>query len=240
VSSSGLRRAWQIHGVVLAALVVLYIGVFWDHYTGPPRGGFDLTGFAAAILLVVLIGYALISSVLMLWVGRRVWGPLVMHGLALAGYAASLAAEKQENDERAREAARREAAEQRLRVDDCVELRDLRVIRGTPLRAAVELYSGCAVPVAVERVDVRGDPPDGFGVALDTDLSTPKPLAPRQGAVFVLESRMPHDPPVEGGWRWQVHVRVVEPEYAHPCFATPGSGAPAVCAPIGRVTLADI
>lgn len=235
-SSGGLRRAWQIHGVVLAALVVFYLWVCWDIFTGPPRGGVDFAGAAAVILGVVLFGYVLLSSVLMLWIGRRVWGPIVMHGLAISAYVINLAEEQQRDHERAMAATRHELEAQRWR--DCIELRDLRVVRGTPLRASIYLYSGCAVPVAVERVDLRGDAPDGLGVRLDTDLAAPTTLAPQRGATFVLESLLPSDSPVADGWRWQVHVRVVEPEYESRCFATPGLAAPA-CGPLGRVTLTD-
>ncbi|MBZ5714277.1 hypothetical protein [Nannocystis pusilla] len=39
---------------MLAALVIFYVAIFWDYYTGPPPGGLDLEGFGASILL----GYA--------------------------------------------------------------------------------------------------------------------------------------------------------------------------------------
>lgn len=96
------RVAWLIHAAFLAALAALYLRAYWTTWTGPPRSGFDQDGLEAVLLAMVLGAYASFSTLLVFWVGRRTWGPALMHTLLLGAYFVALTIE-------ARDAAAREA-----------------------------------------------------------------------------------------------------------------------------------
>lgn len=232
------RRAWQLHGAVLAALLVVYFAIFWDVLFGPPRGGFNLDGFGAVILFCVLLAYAAVSTVLMFWVGRRVWGPLVMHGLAVGIYAGGIAVESRAERERDAEYARQEAAEQLRRVDRCLQLRELRVIRGEPLRASIELYNGCDREVLLDGVDLTGFPASGGNTFLDEPERGLSRIPSQQAATYVVES-MPGAavPPVDADWGWRGSVDVAVPESRMLCFTSPGAPDARSCASIGRTSI---
>lgn len=109
-------RSWRNHGLALGAFAVLYLAALWDIWTTPPHG-LDLRGFASGVLLMFLLGYAGVSSLLMIGVGRRAWGPVVMHTLALAGLTAAWVLDKQAADRHDADLAGREAAERRPPAD---------------------------------------------------------------------------------------------------------------------------
>lgn len=236
MSHGGLRRAWQLHGAVLAALVIFYVVLFWDYYTGPPPTGFDGEGFGASILLVVLVGYASISSFVMLFIGRNVWGPIVLHTLVLGGYGVALGFEKRDARARAAAEAERLALAERARVDRCLQVRVLRVRAGEPLGAAIELYNDCEVAVTIDEIGLLGFPPHGERTRFAESWREATTLQPGRGATFGVEPEPPVDPvEPDDRWAWLVDVVISTPARGSACFATPRApGAPA-CRPIDRV-----
>lgn len=232
-------RSWKIHGLALGAFGALYLAVLWGIWTSPPRG-LDLRGFASGVLLMLLLGYAVVSSVLMIWVGRRTWGPAVMHTLALAGLAVALLMDQQDIDRREAELAGREAAERRLRVDHCLQLRELRVIRGKPLRAVLELFNGCEVAAVIDDVDLSGFPGAGGNKIFATPERTTTTLQPHRSVNFTLEDIMPGDEPVDAAWKWISNVSVARPQSRTLCFATEGAETGSGrCQTLGRVSIAQ-
>ncbi|MCY1063782.1 hypothetical protein OV090_03360 [Nannocystis sp. RBIL2] len=233
------RRAWQLHGLALLALVVLYAYVFGGRAFAGPSGIFDLLGFAAVVTLEILVAYALLTTFLMLWVGRRTWGPAFMHVLLAGGYIVAVVLDDRAAEERRAEAARQHEAEQRRRVVNCLGV-ELRAIRGAPPRAVVELHNGCEVPLALHDVGLVGFTPAGGNVFLDPedrDEREVTTLPPHQRATFRLVSTFPGDFAVGDGWNWRCNVLVDGPDPGIPCFATPGAPSTGGCGSFRRVAL---
>lgn len=109
-------RSWRNHCLALGTFAALYLAALWDVWTTPPHG-LDLRGFVSGVLLMLLFGYAGVSSLLMIWVGRRAWGPVVMHTLALVGLTVAWVLDQQASDRHDADLAGREAAERRLPAD---------------------------------------------------------------------------------------------------------------------------
>lgn len=83
-SSRSLRGAWAIHAAVLLTLATLYIVASWDTWFAPPDRSWHVERLGEALLMALLLGYACVTTAVMPWVGRRLYGPVVMHGLLLA------------------------------------------------------------------------------------------------------------------------------------------------------------
>ncbi|PCC74717.1 hypothetical protein [Nannocystis exedens] len=233
------RPAWRIHGLALAALVVLYAYVFGDLLFDPPRGVLDLRGFAAHMSMMLLIAYAVVTSFAMRWVGRRTWGPVVMHVLLAGGYIVAVVLDEREAEARRAEFARQSEAEERRRVVNCLGV-ELRAIRGAPPRAVVELHNGCEVPLALHDVSLVGFAPAGGNVFLDDEDRDDREvttLPPDQRATFRLVSTFPGDLAVGDGWNWRCNVLVDGPDPGIPCFATPGAPSTGGCGSFRRVAL---
>jgi hypothetical protein len=81
------RSEWLVHGAVVAALATAY-GVWLQDLMAPPRGAFDLRGLEAGAMFATGLLYAIVTTVAMIWVGRRRAGALVMHLTLLAGIGA--------------------------------------------------------------------------------------------------------------------------------------------------------
>lgn len=233
------RRAWQIHGLALLALVVLYFYVFGEVLLGLPRGKFVLRGLAAVFTLEILIAYALATTFLMVWVGRRTWGPAVMHALLAGSYIVAVVLDDRAAEERRAAAERQHAEEERRRVVNCLGV-ELRAIRGAPPRAVVELHNGCEVPLPLHNLGLVGFAPAGGNVFLDPegrDEREVTTLPPHQRATFRLVSTFPGDLAVGDGWNWRCNVLVDGPDPGIPCFATPGAPSTAGCGAFRRVAL---
>lgn len=233
------RRAWQLHGLALLALVVLYAYIFGGVLLGPPRGGFDLSGFVAAMSLMFLVAYALVTTFFMVWVGRRTWGPVVMHVLLAGGYIVWVALDDRAAAERQAEAERQRVDAEQRRVENCLEV-ELRAIRGAPPRAVVELHNGCEVPLALHDVGLVGFTPAGGNVFLDPEDRDDREVTtlPRhQRAIFRVVSTSPGDLAVGDGWNWRCNVLVDGPDPGIPCFATPGAPWTSGCGAFRRIAL---
>ncbi|MCY1005139.1 hypothetical protein OV079_06045 [Nannocystis pusilla] len=233
------RRAWQLHGLALVALVVLYLYVFGEVLLGLPRGESVLLGLAAVFTLEILVAYALLTTFLMLWVGRRTWGPVVMHVLLAGGYIVAVVLDDRAAEARRAEVERQFAEEERRRVVNCLGV-ELRAIRGAPPRAVVELHNGCEVPLALHDVGLVGFAPAGGNVILDAedrDAREVTSLPPAQRATFRLVSTVPDDVAVGDGWSWRCNVVVDGPDPGIPCFATPGAPSAGGCGSFRRVAL---
>src|SRR5690242_6932916 len=94
-----VRNAWIVHGVALVLWVALYFYLFGEDLFSEKKAVFDLEGFGAAILAEVLACYVIVSSLVMLFVGRRPLVPLVIHGLAFAAWFAGMIVDAQEKRE---------------------------------------------------------------------------------------------------------------------------------------------
>lgn len=235
------RRAWQLHGLALLALVVLYIYIFGGVLLGPPRGGLDLSGFVAAMSLMFLVAYALVTTFLMVWVDRRTWGPVVMHVLLAGGYIVMVALDDRAAAERHAEAERERVEAERRRLENCLEV-ELRAIRGAPPRAVVELHNGCEVPLALHDVSLVGFPSAGGNVFLDDEDRAARSvtsLPPHQRATFLLVATYPGDLAVGDGWNWRCDVLADGPDPRIPCFATPGAPSTGGCGSFRRFALAN-
>lgn len=103
-----MSRAWQIHGVALVLWVALYFFLFWDALFPARKPTFDLDGFGAVLLGFFLGVYACVTTLVMVFVGRRPLVPLVIHGLALAAWGVGVVVEQEEKRERAEQVRERE------------------------------------------------------------------------------------------------------------------------------------
>ncbi|WAS97777.1 hypothetical protein [Nannocystis punicea] len=229
------RPAWRIHGLALAALVVLYFYVFSEVLFGPPRGGFDLSGFAAYASLILFVAYAIVTTFLMLWVGRRTWGPGVMHVLLAGGYIVAVVLDDRAAAARRAEIERRSAEERGQQVENCLAV-ELRAIRGAPPRAAIELYNGCEASLRIAGVDLVGFPPAGGSLFFESEERETTTLPPHQRATFLLRSTFSADAAVGDGWDWRFNLIVDAPESGIRCFTTPGA-SDSRCVPFRRVAL---
>jgi hypothetical protein len=233
------RRAWQLHGLALLALVVLYFYVFGGVLLGLPRGENVLLGLAAVFTLEILVAYALVTTFLMVWVGGRTWGPVVMHVLLAGGYIVAVVLDDRAAAAEQAEVERQYAEDERRRVENCLGV-ELRAIRGAPPRAVVELHNGCEVPLALHNVSLVGFTPAGGNAILDPedrDEREVTTLPPHQRATFRLVSTFPGDLAIGDGWNWRCNVLVDGPDPGIPCFATPDAPSTGGCGSFRRVAL---
>lgn len=86
MSTGPVRQAWIVHGVALALWTALYFYLFGAALFPAQKPAFDLDGVGAVIMGFMLGMYASITTLVMVFVGRRPAVPLVIHGLALAAW----------------------------------------------------------------------------------------------------------------------------------------------------------
>lgn len=200
--------AWVIHGAALAVPCAIYWKIYGEFWTTDSFGSY--AGGLAGVFLVFVIAYVVGTTVVMVFAGRRVIVPLVMHGLSFAAaglYWWTLAREAWAADA---EHAAVEAAQQRL--VGCLHVGDIHVTPGSWMRATLTLHNGCADAVSLHKVSLSGSDPDGGGGAVVTP-QPPSALAPGQTVQLALESAgTPSSPssrvPDGLGWTWEVTVHV--------------------------------
>lgn len=213
------RSAWWIHGVVLLLWTTLYLILFLDSLGAP---GFE--GLGASVAGVMLLCYAALTTLIVALFGRRPLVPLVLHGLALAGFVTWLVIATSGADARARS----------NEPERCLRVRGVHVIEGTPLMASVRLANACDTSVTVAQVTVEGEAPDG--VVLLKESTYERSMVPNQ-SITVDVTADPRGATHTGGWNWSVFVELSAPRTAT-CYATPGSQRRDRCEMMGAVELA--
>jgi len=230
--SSGRGRVWVIHGAALAVLFAIYAWVFRDVWGSTAYGPYA-EAFALAFL-VPLLGYAVVTTVVVAFVGRRWRVPLVMHGLAFA--AAGLFWCGKALPMWAAEAEMPAIAADEEMLKGCLHIDDVRVSPGPAMRATMSVTSECIDTVPLRQVWLQG-----FDlVGGSRSLRAPQPmsdLARGQTVHVALESvGIPSTKTHDGdGWTWQVSVDVEGPRPVLVCFATPDAPIPVGCAALQRV-----
>ncbi|MDC0722819.1 hypothetical protein [Nannocystis bainbridge] len=188
-----VRSAWIVHGVAVALWLALYWYLFGEALFPKEKPWLDLEGFGAVIALEVLLGYLVVSSVVVLFVGRWPLVPLVIHGFAFTMFWAGTESIEQDKRERAeahalaQARARAEAQQEREREaqaklayeaeqdrlealerqpEGCLHVRELRVQDGKKkLRAEVTFANTCDSEVEVDDLTLLGqDLKDGEDV----------------------------------------------------------------------------
>lgn len=86
-------RAWKLHWFALLGFVLVYGGTLVAVWSEPAKNP-DLRDLVTFLLGMFLFVYAAVTSLLMLWLGRRAWVPVVLHVLGLIAYAVSLVLDK--------------------------------------------------------------------------------------------------------------------------------------------------
>ena len=86
-------RAWKIHWYFLLGFVLVYAATLVAVWSEPAKNP-DFRDLVTFLLGMILCAYAVGTSILMLVVDRRTWGPVVMHILGLIAYAVSLVVDK--------------------------------------------------------------------------------------------------------------------------------------------------
>src|SRR5262245_54115891 len=92
--------AWWIHFGVLAAMAAVLVVASWNVWFPPPEKTWNLEALGVAIMTCVLLFYALVTTLIMLWAARFRWSPLIIHGSAITLYGLLLYAKQQDRQER--------------------------------------------------------------------------------------------------------------------------------------------
>ncbi|MCY1054068.1 hypothetical protein [Nannocystis sp. SCPEA4] len=233
------RRAWQIHAGILALLAVAYILFVVEFMSGPAPRVLDLRAVVATVFLMCLGGYATITSILMIWVRRRIWGPIVMHGLMLGTGLVLLKLDADAASERRAQDELEDALSMARRIENCMQLRELRVVVGEPTRASLHLYNGCADDVEVSGIELTGTSPTGETMVLDEPAPRRFTVPPGGAATVVVEPRWGADVAVDDRSHWRVRAFFSGSDQSGwPCFASPGyPDQNHRCAPLPRVAV---
>lgn len=234
MSGTRVRQAWIVHGVALALWVALYLLLFWDSLFPAQKPMIDLAGLGAVLAGFALAGFACLTTLAMVFVGRRPAVPLAIHGLAFAAWGVGVYVEQTDRrareGERAREAARRERERQ---PEGCLRVRAVTVHDGAPRRAEVTLVNECEVAVVV-----AGETLVGFDRSGGNDILTRRETARLmrgETATTKLagDSLQGGDPKIPiGTWAWKLTVDVAAPRSTMLCFSTPGAPQASSCADI--------
>ncbi|WAS96610.1 hypothetical protein [Nannocystis punicea] len=250
-----LKGAWIVHGVALALWVALYWYLFGEALLPVEKSTIDsaIAGIGAVVAVEVLISFMVLSSLVMLFVGRRPLVPLFIHGLAVTVCWAGTVEVEQDKQARAeahaREEARARAAERREREleeqarlaseaeerrreelerqpEGCLHVRELRVQDGKKPRAEATFANTCDGEVVVDDLTVLGlDRAGGEDVLRRWDED--RVTVPRGGtATAAIEEVVKRDGDRSSPlarWVWQLNVDTAAPRSMILCFATAGA-----------------
>lgn len=234
------RRAWTIHGVAVALWVILYLFVCWDALFPEKKPALDLAGFGAVLLGFTLGIFVMVSTLVMVFAGRRPAVPIVMHALVFALWAGGSYVEQEDRRAREEALAREQAQRERERQPDgCLHVRRLQVRDGKPRRAEATLANACDEGVVVDRVTLVGFDRAGGNDILSRSGEGPVAVPRGQTATIEIEggSIQGGDPTIPlSRWAWKVHVDVSTPRSAMLCFATPGAPEASRCGEISAVS----
>ena len=221
----------MIHGAALAVMFAIYGWVFRKVWGSTAYGPY--ADYLALVILVLLVGYAVVTTVVVAFAGRTWQVPLGMHGLTFA--AAGLLWLKEAWPMWAAEAERSAIAADEKMLAGCLHIDEVRVSPGPLMRATLTVTSECSDPVPWQQVGLRGS--DQVGGS--RSLRTVEPLSDlARGQTVQLELGPVGTPSTKtndgDGWTWEVSVNVEGPRLVVVCFATPDAPIPG-CAPLQGV-----
>ncbi len=243
--SPGRGLIWAIHGAALVVPCAIYWMIFGEFWTSDSFGSF--AGGLAMVFLVLLIAYAIGTTVAVALAGRRATFPLVLHGLAFT--AVTLFWWYRSRDQWAAEGELAAVAAGKQALAVCLHVSDIRVTPGARMHATLTLHNGCADAVSLRKVWLAGNDSDG-GVR---SMATPQPmsaLAPGQTLQVALEPMgIPSTHSDDGlGWSWTVDIDV-DADFDAPvtetnsflvCYGTPDAHANAECGKLPPVTVEPV
>ena len=228
----GRGRGWGIHGAVLAVMFAIYGWLFRNVWGGGTPFGPHSETFAL-FCLVVLGGYAVVTTLVVAFVGRTWQVPLGMHGLTFAAAGALLLMELVPSW--AAEGERSAIAADEATLAGCLAVDNVRVSPGTLMTATMAITSQCTDTIHLGHVWLMAT--DKEGGARSMRNLKPRTDVARGQTVHVLvdpigePSTKTHD---AEGWSWRLTLHVEGPRPVQVCFATPDEHAPE-CAPLEGV-----
>ena len=256
-TNSARRWAWRLHYAIVGTVIVSYAIVYREVLFGAQApttrssggweilrgivGGFERMGIV--VMMVVLIVYALVSSVVMIWAARRAWVPIVLHGVVFGGVGASemhQRAARQEEEAAYRASPEYREREQRKQLDTCLVVEAEVHVDGV-VGATVTLHNrDCPFDLVVSDVSFAGFY-DG-GNLLFSDKAWPRRepviIAPgREHRFEVEEVGAIRSLPTARKWAWRTNVSLDTIAIGIPCFATEGAPEAERCRPMERVSL---
>lgn len=239
--ASPVARAWWIHGLVLAGMSVVYLVVTWEAWFPPPNRGWNLDGLGAVLFFMMLSIYAFVSTLIVaVALQRRPLGVVILHVLAIAGYAVAMWFDSEDTRRFAEEQARaqeseREAAHAGRLLETCLRIVDV-VARPRPiLQVDVTLANGCPFAVEVGHAALEATDERGEQRTLRYPDAPRTPLAPGATAVRTVQEFMPEEQTDDASkWSWRATVWVAAPQEKELCFVSDDAPGKARCGPLTR------